>query len=51
MIIAIGSDHAGFELKQEVRKFIADLGHEVLDVGAFKEDPSDDYPDFAESVG
>ena len=51
MKIAIGSDHAGFELKQEVRKFIADLGHEVLDVGAFKEDPSDDYPDFAEAVG
>ncbi|MGA7708714.1 MAG: ribose 5-phosphate isomerase B, partial [Acidobacteriaceae bacterium] len=51
MKIAIGSDHAGFELKQEVRKFIADLGHEVLDVGAFEEDPSDDYPDFAESVG
>ncbi len=51
MKIAIGSDHAGFDLKEEVRKYIADLGHEVLDVGAFKEDPSDDYPDFAELVG
>lgn len=50
MKIAIGSDHAGFELKEEVRRYIADLGHEVLDVGAFNTEPSD-YPDFAEYVG
>ena len=51
MKIAIASDHAGFDLKEEVRRYIADLGHEVLDLGAFKEEPSDDYPDFAEYVG
>jgi ribose 5-phosphate isomerase B len=51
MKIVIGSDHAGFELKEEVRKYIADLGHEVLDVGAFNVEPTDDYPDYAEYVG
>lgn len=51
MKIAIGSDHAGFELKQEVCEYITGMGHEVLDVGAHKEEPSDDYPDFAELVG
>jgi len=50
MKIAIGSDHAGFELKEEVRKYIAALGHEVLDLGAFNAEPSD-YPDYAEFVG
>jgi ribose 5-phosphate isomerase B len=51
MKIVIGSDHAGFELKEEVRKYMADLGHEVLDVGAFNIEPTDDYPDYAEYVG
>lgn len=50
MKIAIGSDHAGFELKEEVCKYITGLGHEVLDVGAYNAEPSD-YPDFAELVG
>lgn len=50
MKIVIGSDHAGFELKEEVGKYIAGLGHEVLDVGAFNTQPSD-YPDYAERVG
>lgn len=50
MKIAIASDHAGFELKEEVRRYVADLGHEVLDLGAFNTEPSD-YPDYAEYVG
>jgi len=50
MKIAIGSDHAGFELKNEVCKHIIGLGHEALDVGAYNAGPSD-YPDFAELVG
>ncbi len=50
MKIAIASDHAGFALKEEVRQFIAQLGHDVLDLGAYNEAPSD-YPDFAEAVG
>jgi ribose 5-phosphate isomerase B len=51
MKIVIGSDHAGFELKEQVKKEIARLGHEVIDAGAFEEDPEDDYPDFAQAVG
>lgn len=50
MKIAIGSDHAGFELKTEVIQHVISLGHEVLDIGAFNTEPSD-YPDFAELVG
>jgi ribose 5-phosphate isomerase B len=50
MKIAIGADHAGFPLKEEVRRFVESLGHEVLDLGAYSTEPSD-YPDFAEAVG
>lgn len=50
MKIVIGSDHAGFPLKNAMGDVIRSLGHEVLDVGAFNENPSD-YPDFAEAVG
>jgi RpiB/LacA/LacB family sugar-phosphate isomerase len=48
--IVIGSDHAGFRLKNAMGDLIRSLGHAVLDVGAFNENPSD-YPDFAEAVG
>jgi len=50
MKIVIGSDHAGFALKVAMGDVLRSLGHEVLDVGAFNENPSD-YPDFAEAVG
>jgi ribose 5-phosphate isomerase B len=50
MKLVIGSDHAGFPLKEEVRGYLEKLGHEVLDVGAYNTEPSD-YPDFAEAVG
>ena len=50
MKIVIGSDHAGFQLKNAVGDLIRSLSHSVLDVGAFNENPSD-YPDFAEAVG
>ena len=50
MKIAIASDHAGFPLKEEIRQYVARLGHEVLDLGAHSTEPSD-YPDFAEAVG
>ena len=50
MRIVIGSDHAGFALKGKMGDVVRALGHDVLDVGAFNENPSD-YPDFAELVG
>jgi len=50
MKIAIASDHAGFSLKEEIRQYVAKLGHEVQDLGAYNVEPSD-YPDFAEKVG
>ncbi len=50
MKLVIGSDHAGFQLKVAMGEVLRSLGHEVLDVGAFDEKPSD-YPDFAEKVG
>jgi ribose 5-phosphate isomerase B len=48
--LVIGSDHAGFPLKEEVRAYLAKAGHEVVDLGAYNTKPSD-YPDYAEKVG
>ncbi len=50
MRIAIGSDHAGFPLKQHIGTYLEKLGHQVVDVGAYNTEPSD-YPDFAVKVG
>ncbi|HXZ35090.1 MAG TPA: ribose 5-phosphate isomerase B, partial [Thermodesulfobacteriota bacterium] len=49
MKIALGSDHAGFELKEDLRSFLAERQVEVLDLGAFGEAPVD-YPDVAIKV-
>lgn len=45
MRIAVGSDHAGFEYKQEILAELARLGHETVDMGTNSNDPVD-YPDF-----
>ena len=50
MKLAIGADHAGFELKETLKKELEKMGHEVDDLGAFGYDALDDYPDFAELV-
>lgn len=50
MRVAIGSDHAGFELKEHLKQYIADAGHSVLDLGTDSTE-SVDYPDFAAAVG
>lgn len=49
MKIAIGSDHGGFRLKEEIVKVIEKLGHEVTDYGCTCDD-SVDYPDYASKV-
>ena len=46
MKIYIGTDHAGFELKEELKIFLETLGCEVEDKGAFEFNEADDYPDF-----
>jgi RpiB/LacA/LacB family sugar-phosphate isomerase len=50
MRVVLGSDHAGFEMKQMLSGHIRELGHEVSDVGAHSTSPSD-YPDYAEALG
>lgn len=44
--IFLGTDHAGFELKEEIKKYLLKHGFEVEDIGAHSFDPKDDYPDF-----
>lgn len=46
MRIAVGSDHAGFPLKEQVRPLLESAGHEVVDVGTESEE-STDYPPYA----
>ena len=50
MIVALGTDHAGYPLKAVAAEAIRLAGHSVLDCGAYALDPVDDYPDFAEAV-
>jgi ribose 5-phosphate isomerase B len=50
MTIALGADHAGYELKECVQAHLHQLGHEVLDLGTHST-AAVDYPDFAEAVG
>ncbi len=50
MRIAVGSDHAGYQLKQHIARLVAAAGHEIIDVGTYSEEPVD-YPDFAAAVG
>jgi ribose 5-phosphate isomerase B len=51
MRIAVGSDHAGFDLKMVVAKHLIDAGHEVIDLGTDSPDVSVDYPTFGAAVG
>ena len=50
MKIAVASDHAGFPLKEAMKKEVEALGHSVLDLGTHSTD-SVDYPDYAEKLG
>jgi ribose 5-phosphate isomerase B len=50
MHIVIAADHAGYDLKEHLARFVADLGHAVTDLGAHDTEPSD-YPDHAAAVG
>ena len=46
MKIHIATDHAGLELKNTIKNFLKEKGHDVTDHGAHEYDALDDYPDF-----
>ncbi|KKU94126.1 MAG: hypothetical protein UY26_C0003G0277 [Candidatus Jorgensenbacteria bacterium GW2011_GWA1_48_13] len=50
MVIYIGADHRGFELKENLKSFLKAKGYQVVDLGAESYDKDDDYPDFASAV-
>ena len=51
MKIALGSDHAGFEIKEIIKSFLTSSNIDFVDLGAYEFDALDDYPDFAKNVG
>jgi ribose 5-phosphate isomerase B len=51
MRVFLGTDHAGFELKEHLKGVLADAGHEPVDCGTFEYDPQDDYPPYCFDVG
>lgn len=51
MRVHIGTDHAGFELKNRLIEVLRSKGHEVTDHGAFEYDALDDYPPFCTDTG
>ena len=50
MRVAVGADHAGFDLKNEIVGWLEASGYQINDLGAYVVDPNDDYPDFAAAV-
>lgn len=50
MIVAVGSDHAGFDLKNALSAWLLEVGHEVIDVGTFSSDRVD-YPEYGAQLG
>ena len=50
MKVVLGADHGGFELKESIKKFLQEEGHEVEDAGNAEFDKDDDYVDFAGKV-
>ena len=50
MKIALGTDHAGFEFKNQLASILVGQGVDLFEVGALSYDANDDYPDFAEAV-
>lgn len=50
-MVYLGSDHAGFELKQEVKRVLDEMEEPYEDLGNTELDPTDDYPDYGIAVG
>ncbi|PJE59630.1 MAG: ribose 5-phosphate isomerase B [Candidatus Portnoybacteria bacterium CG10_big_fil_rev_8_21_14_0_10_44_7] len=49
-VLYIAADHAGWQLKEDLREYLLGRGEEVLDLGNDVLDPDDDYPDFARDL-
>lgn len=49
-MIYLGADHRGYNLKEDIKKFLTESGQSFEDMGNFKHDPNDDYTDFAKLV-
>jgi ribose 5-phosphate isomerase B len=47
--VAVGSDHGGFQLKEQLKPYLETLGYKVVDLGTYSEEACD-YPDFAYAV-
>ena len=50
MIVYLGADHRGYELKEKIKEYLLSVGRSVADLGNDKYDQADDYPDFAKKV-
>jgi len=50
MFLYIGADHKGFDLKEQLKKMLADQGYQPQDLGNLEKDLNDDYVDFARAV-
>lgn len=46
MKVYLAADHGGFQLKEELKVYLCELGYEVEDMGTYQLNPTDDYPDF-----
>lgn len=51
MKVYLGTDHRGFDLKEKIKVWLTQWGHNWQDLGAYEFDPKDDYPLYAEKVG
>lgn len=51
MQIYLGTDHAGFEFKEQIKEFLIQAKYDIVDCGAYTFDEQDDYPDFISKVG
>ena len=49
-MIFLAADHRGFPLKEKVKQWLVEWGYDYEDMGAFKLDPTDDYPIYAKKV-
>jgi ribose 5-phosphate isomerase B len=49
--VFIGTDHAGVEFKEQLKRALAEAGYDPVDCGAFEYDAEDDYPPFCFAVG